>query len=509
MIRRPKSALLLTLLLVLGLVEVARAEDYFAITRVDNLGRSVAAELLDLNGDGRTDLFVVALTGMPPQEQRSVRVYLQREDGTLPEKPSHTLPLPEWSAVYDVADLRPESPGVELVLLRPDGLTILSLASPNGGRWDLVAPGPTGAGLSDDERGFERFRIAFQDFGEEPWLIVPQIGQLTMLSTTGEVKAQLAVSRRANYFIIPSTGLLSLESDFQVFLDVPKTSLGDVDGDGRVDVVSSTRHEIRVFLRAEDGSYPREPSRSLALGMVTPRDHIRGSGGVVCEPRDIDGDGRLDLLVTHAQGSIRDATSTTYLYMNRNGGWNLEKPDQILGPRKSVGSNALFDLNHDGTRELIQAEISFSLLEFVELLLSQELDAQLSVYDYQEGVGFGEKPRMKRSFSVPFSFDTFRLEGFIPSAEVDINGDGYLDFVSSGGGKKIEFYRGDEDGPFAKRSGDQKLDTAGVIHFGDIDSNALVDFVIFDPHNFDVPVRLGRNLGVLPGTPPGLSAPPE
>jgi hypothetical protein len=510
LIRPPKSALLLTsLLLVLGLVEGSRADDYFAITRVENVGRSVAAELLDLNGDGRTDLFVVALFGIPPEEERIVRVYLQDEDGKLPGEPSHVLPIPEWSAVYDVADLRPESPGVELVLLRPDGVAILSLASPGGRRWDLVAPGPTAAGLADDERGFEKFRIVFRDFGKEPWLVVPQIGQLTVLTPTGEVRARMAVARRANYFIIPSTGLLSLESDFQVFLDMPKTTLGDVDGDGRTDVVSSTRHEIRVFLRAEDGSYPREPSRRLALRRVTPRDHIRGSGGVVCEPRDIDGDGRLDLLITHAQGSIRDATSTTYLYMNRNGGWNLEKPDQVIGPRRSVGSNALFDLNRDGTRELIQAEISFSLLELVELLLSQEVDATLSVYGYEEGLGFGEKPRAERSFSVPFSFDTFRPKGFLPSAEVDINGDGYLDFVSSGGGEEIEVYRGDENGPFADRVGEQELDTAGVIHFGDMDSDGLVDFVVFDPHNFDVPVRLGRNLGTLPGTPPRLTAAPE
>ena len=508
--RLSKSALLpVSLLLLGGLADAARADDYFALTQIGNVGRSVAAELVDLNGDGRTDLFVAAMIGIPPEEERILRVYLQGEDGKLPGEPSHILPIPEWSAVYDVADVRADASGVELVLLRPDGVTILSLASPEGRRWDLAVPGPIAAGLADDERGFERYKLVFRDFGSEPLLIVPQIGQLTLLAPDGEVRGQMAVARRANYFIIPSAGLLSLESDFQVFVDVPKTTLGDVNGDGRIDVVSSTRHEIRVFLRKEDGSYPPEASRRLALGLVTPRDHIRGSGGVVCEPRDIDGDGRLDLLVTHAQGSVRDATSSTYLYLNRRGGWDLAKPDQVIGPRKSVGSNALLDLDRDGTRELIQAEISFSLLELVELLLSQEVDATLSVYDYEEGVGFGEKPRAERSFSLPFSFDTFRLKGFVPSAEVDINGDGYLDFVSSGGGEEIEIYRGDENAPFADRVGDQELDTAGVIHFGDLDSDGLADFVIFDPHNFDVPVRLGRNLGTLPGTPPGLTTRPE
>ncbi len=45
------------------------------------------------------------------------------------------------------------------------------------------------------------------------------------------------------------------------------------------------------------------------------------------------------------------------------------------------------------------------------------------------------------------------------------------------------------------------MSTAGVIHFEDFDGDGLQDFVIFDPHNFDVPVRIGANLGRLSGTP--------
>ena len=52
----------------------------------------VAAELVDLNGDRRTDLFVAALSGIPPEEERVLRVYLQGEDGKLPAKPDHVIP---------------------------------------------------------------------------------------------------------------------------------------------------------------------------------------------------------------------------------------------------------------------------------------------------------------------------------------------------------------------------------------------------------------------------------
>lgn len=478
--------------------ERSDAKELFEISSFANKGRSVAAEFADLNGDGRVDLFVVALVGLPPEERRTIRVYLQGSDGSLPDQPSHRLAVPHWSAVYDVADVIAEHPGEELVLLRPDGVTILSLADDSGRSWSYPAPGPTTVGLADDERGFEPYRIVYHEFGPEPRLVVPQIGQLSILTPGGKVEARLAVPRRANYFIIASSGLIALESDFQIFLDVPKLSLGDVDGDGRLDIVSATRHEIRVFLRREDGTYPFEPDRLLPLRRVTPRDHIRGSGGVASEVKDIDGDGRLDLLIAHVQGSFTDATTVTTIHMNRDGGWHLDAPDQTLRAEKTLGSSALYDIDGDGHQELLRIELKFSLFELVELLLSREVDARISLQRF-DGRAFAPEPWMKKKLSVPLSFDTFRPRGFIPVANVDLNGDGLRDLVTSGDGDSLDVYLGETKSPFDDRSGRQKMDTAGVIHFRDLDGDGLPDFVLFDPHNFDVPVRVGRNRGKLPG----------
>jgi len=324
------------------------------------------------------------------------------------------------------------------------------------------------------------------------------------MTADGEVKAQLAVPRRANYFIIPGNGLLSLETDFQIFLDVPKMALGDVDGDGAVDFVSSTRHEVRVFLRREDGGFDVEPSRIVPLGLVTPRDQIRGSGGVTSEVKDIDGDGRLDLLITHVEGSFADAEMTIYVHMNREGGWDLSKPDQRIARDASVGSNALIDIDRDGRLELLRLELNFSLFELIELFLSRELDVELSLHRLDGDAGFVDDPWVERKISVPLSFETFRTKGFLPTAAIDVNSDGLNDFVSSGGGERIEVLLGDRKKPFAKSGGRQKMSTAGVIRFGDFDDDGLADFVIFDPHNFDVPVQLGRNLGRVKGTPTGI-----
>ena len=52
------------------------------------------------------------------------------------------------------------------------------------------------------------------------------------------------------------------------------------------------------------------------------------------------------------------------------------------------------------------------------------------------------------------------------------------------------------------------MPTAGIVRFADYDGDGLPDFLIFDPHNFDVPVRVGRNRGQLEGSPPDMRAAP-
>ncbi len=482
----------------------ALADDPFDLTQIDTQGRTAAAEIVDVNGDGLADLVQVRFLGFPPRERRSIRVFLQDHDKRLPRSADFELPLPPGCSAYDLADVLPE-PGVELILLRPDRVTLMSLARTDAPKRDLSIPGGLTLGAAEDERGLDRLPIANPGLGDEPWLIIPKLNQVVALSVDGEQRARLDVGARTNYFVRPQSGPMFSDGDIQLMLDAPRLALGDVDGDGRADFVSSGRHEVRVFLQNEDGGFPRRASRVLKLKLVSEKDHIRGSGSVAVAARDIDADGRLDLLVSHVSGGLTDARSKSSLYMNREGAWNLAEPDQVFDSGQGWGADQLLDVDGDGQLELLQVTLPISVLELVELLITQAFDAKVRVYQRGDDGRYESEPWLTRKLDIPFSFETSRPKGFVPSINHDLNGDGHGDLLLSGAGDVLEIWLGGKQ-RYKSRNARQKLDSTGRFRSGDLDGDGLLDFVIYDPRRVDVPVLIGRNRGSLPGTLPRVGA---
>ncbi len=489
------AALLVAVCLILA--KSALADDHlFDVTELSLSGRVVRADVADFNGDGRDDLMIATFNGIPPSETRTLHVYLGGDNGAFLEEPSHSVPIPAYSAVYDIADLTDE-PGEELVLLRPDRISLLSLADETARTTDIVVGGPSTVGPAVDERGFDRMRLVYEQFADEPWILVPQLGRVSVVDTNGDQLASMDVGGRANYYVTRDSGLLSVETDIQLYYDAPKLAVGDIDGDGRADVAAITRHEIRVFLRDPSGAFDSAPSYAFPIGRVSKEDHARGGGGVVTRAHDLDNDARLDLMISHSEGTFTDALTKTCIYHNRDGRWELSAPHECFESEGAFSSDLLLDIDSDDTLELIRVEARFSVLEVVEFLLTRELDFLVTVHRLKDDGSYDMKPWSKRKVGLEVSFDTFRPKGFMPTSGVDLNGDGRMDFVSSADGKGIEVYLGSDKGLFSKRRALQKLPSAGVILFVDFDGDSLEDFVLWDPQAFDPTVRVGRNRGTL------------
>lgn len=484
----------------------AAAEDPFQIQAIALGGRVVQADLVDLDGDARGDLLCMRIEGMPPGERRTIHVFYQRPDRTFPDAADWSAPLPSGAAAYDLSELD-ERPGAELILLRRDRLTLLSLSGRAPVFRDLaVGPEPTIAAVAD-ERGVDRMGIARDGLGGEPRLLVPGFGTTAVLAPSGKMLARLDVGARANYFLQRRPGPFVSESEVEIYFDHPRLSVGDVDGDGRGDIVSANRHELRVFAQNAEGGFPESATRRIALGLVSPEDHVRNTGMVRVDAVDLDGDRRVDLLISRAVGSLfSTSTKTTVsVHLNRNGDWNLAKPDQQFHTEGGLTGNVVIDLDGDGRVELIEARIPAGVLEVVEILVTRAIDAEVSIYRRAEHSPFGAKPWQRWKLDVPFSFKTFRSLGFVPTLEADFNGDGFNDLLGSGAGDRLEVRLGRAESGYAALHASQPLDTAGRIRFGDLDGDRLADFVLYDSRRPGTPVQVGRNRGVLPDTPPALT----
>jgi len=463
--------------------------------------RTAAAAIGDFDGDGRQDLLRVAFSGLPPGERRVLRVHLQSREGGVSRLPSFEVPLPS-AAAYDVADVLPE-PGEELILLVREGLLVVSLAREGAPRRELKIAGAQTLVAAADELGLPRIRIASRAFGADPWLWVPLLREVVALTPDGAVRARLEVGARAVFYAPRRPGPLAMGSDLQLRLDTPRIDLGDVDADGSADVVSIGRYSILVFLRRPDGSFARRPDRVLSPHLLEERDHLRGSGAVRGEARDLDGDGRLDLLLSVVSGALLDARTRTQVYLNRGGRWTLDAPDQVFESENEWCLEELIDLDGDGRPELVRSSVRFGVLALIETLVTRSIDAVVRVHRPDPERGFESEPWLRRKLELPIRFETGRPRGFVPTARFDLNGDGALDLLLSRGERRIEVWLGGKRA-YAKRDAMQKLPSSGLLVGGDLRSDGLPDFALYDPRDPDAPVRVLYNLGTLPGTAPRM-----
>jgi hypothetical protein len=482
----------------------AQAQDAFALRSLACDGRTVAVEIADFDGDGHGDLLALVTRGVPPDERREVELRFGAQGGALAAAPELRTPLPVAAGAYDVGELD-DRPGQELLLLHADGVTALSFAGRAPRTHTVRAPIATAA-PGADERGNDRLRLLRPELGPGR-LLVPGLGVAAVLGANGEVSGVPRTGARANYFLPPRPGPLLSENELELYFDVPRLDLADVDGDGRADLVASGRHELRVFLQRADGRFPADPDRVHPLRLLSEEDHVRNSGSVRTDVRDWDGDGRADLLVVHASGGLLRAVTKTRLHRNRDGRWDLAAPDQVFERNGGVEVDELVDLDGDGRPELLRAFLPLGLLDLARLFVQRTIQVDAALHRNQGERGFEDAPWVRSGFAVTMDFETLRPKGFVPSLGGDWNGDGHRDLVSGGDGAALELWLGGPKHRFAARQVQQALDTGGRLRIGDLDGDGLPDLAVYDPRSPGATVRIGRNLGKLPDTPPAIRSP--
>jgi hypothetical protein len=141
-----------------------------------------------------------------------------------------------------------------------------------------------------------------------------------------------------------------------------------------------------------------------------------------------------------------------------------------------------------------------SAIELIEFLVTRSIDVEFTIYPGQPGGLFAPEAWIERKLQVPIDFETLRPAGFLPSFSADLNRDGYADLLTSRRGDAIDVYLGGPEHRFRSRQAHQKTDTRGRLRIVDLDGDGFQDLLIYAPALEDVPIRIARNRGLLPGS---------
>jgi FG-GAP-like repeat len=422
-------------------------------------GEVLETRFVDVDADGDLDL---ALAVLPAQagSRREIRLFLQGPDHRFPMVPSQVIRVPDDAIAAAFADVRTE-PGRELVFLSRTGAFSYSTTKP---------------GLRDNIRRLCTQDLLYQvppvnELNFWSYVIERPGGDLLLLPGTGNValwgpRAEPAAEGADDYelfadwggddrsqlFSVKSPGALVMggagasmridtgESDGIFMRDAPVAfsamleadaryrapALVDVDGDGRLDLLVRRDDELRVHLAGERG--PTEtPTRVEPL----PEWLLKEDTSLELRVSDLDGDGDVDLVarVAPERKKLESGTFTYFVLVNDGQRLLPDEPQQVLRFEATDTGSELTDVDGDGRKDLVVTKYVMPTLTDVVSGLRLERGASIYLAADGDGEPFGRKPVLRDE-------QTFTLESLQDALVVrrvagDLSGDGVADLVEA------------------------------------------------------------------------------
>ena len=453
------------------------------------------------------DLLVLSTVGGPPEQQKRLTFMpcgaaLVPGDARILERA-----LPPETVVVDVARL-PGRIGPQLVLVSAEGLRIEALGGPDPPR---VIPIPGGLPLPHRPWEISRIPIVldWNDDGGTTALVPSLRGGWLVDLASGRARAlEFPVYAEYRTYMphLPATVWKWMLEE----IAWPTLARADDNGDGRLDLFALSRWKIWIFHAGADG-LPSQPSRRLELvpfDEETERSHEATGNNYFA--RDIDGDGRADLLLSTVGGGLMDGRSTTRVHLNDGRGVRIDGPPAAEHVLEGGFSSFTFhDLDGDGREEMIETSLEFGVLQIVRFLLTRRAETRVRVLRLDPTAPDGTRAIFEDDFSFRLDFGESSVAGLVPNLG-DWNGDGIKDFYVPRGSDEISFRMGSkEPGEAIFGARIERVEVplpGGESRIADLDGDGLDEIIAFNDRDPSLPLVVLENLGRLPGTRPSLRA---
>jgi hypothetical protein len=250
---------------------------------------------------------------------------------------------------------------------------------------------------------------------------------------------------------VPGSGTLAAAVNYSAPSEPFSLALGDLNGDGNLDVVVANYGSNDLSVRLGDG----------AGGIGAAGSYATGSGAISVALGDLNADGKLDAVVTN-----RGANTVSILIGDGTGGFT---PAASLSSGPGPRHVALGDLDGDGR---------------LDLVVAHESGTTVAVFMGNGSGGFA--PAVNHAVG---SSPVFVALG-------DLNGDGRLDaVVTNGGSNTVSVMIGDGTGGFAPATSHAVGSVPNSLGIADLDGDGKLDVVVTNYSSNTLSVLMGDGAG--------------
>jgi hypothetical protein len=463
-----RIAFALAALLALLCAPGARAEgapSRFKVQKLSLDGDVLDVLAADLDGDGKKDLVIPFVSGVPPAQKRALAIFWNGPQG-LPSKPDLIVSAEEDRAcAFDLASTDGQ-PGDALVFATDHGVVARSLRGRALGPRVMLAEGPT-LFVEPDKDELPRMKLV-QPLGAGVLaLLVPRLdGLLVLVDKAGVFKrsALIPVQLEAGYTrrrrITLGRGPGGYLSPINARFVFPAVHLADFDGDGLIDLFLTQEDRITVFKQGAGGIFKEQPDYSRDFAIRTPEERKESFSPAAVMVRDIDGDGRADLVVRKqvSQG-LASATTTSLVFFGLPGGGFGKTADQVLRHEGATGVEVqLADVTADGRPDLVVPSVNIGVFAIIRILTSKTVKMNFQVFAFDPKTRkFDARPSAERELRFKISTD-----GQADSQAVDLfgdyDGDGRPDLVYGTEDEELSIFRGQPGGALFEEDAAEKIE---------------------------------------------------
>lgn len=470
----------------------AADREVFSISTLSVADKLLGLITEDLDSDGLQDMLVVHRKGLEPEETRWISIFWHSKEGGFAGAADQSWEIDTSAVVLDIGDVAGDGRR-EICYMTSKGIYYYPMDGGRyiTERKELfettglaVFPSKRSVPLIDfvkdwnddgvDEVGVFRF--------EGLSIFAPDSSGAFGLgnSLSIELNTGMRGSRISDEDEHQTSGLYAS-------FGFPSTRLIDFDNDGGKDIIATRGDRLIVYGYEPRKGFSAKPTYDIDFDVRTQKEKIENTAFAGTVVRDLNDDGFADAVVTKqtAKG-LTSFRCVINIYYGGPQGYSM-KPDQVIISEGSASeSTILRDVNGDGRLDMILPSIKISVTAIIRFLLTRSIPIHFNIFLLHEDNRYSDRPDFSKEvkFKIDFSGET---DVQAVSLNGDFNGDRRKDFAFGTGEEELSIYLGvpgDKDRLFSKKPV-AKIDVPafGELYSRDLNGDGYYDMIIYYPQS--------------------------